>query len=277
MGKWTNTHTLSAFILSFLSPPLSHYSPPPCPYEPSWATAPGGNTCSPASVLEQLGGDEVSPTSECSPREAHLGSVPWGTWEWKGHPGPKPSTPLTSSMKPPSPSLLLAWGERDVCVPASPGPATSEAEAQTPNLGPESPRDRTTQVPTFHLHPGWLALKAGPQPGAQCLPGKAWFRAVRTAVFQKPGPAGSALTANLGNSGAQALWPSVEGRAQGSLSSILEAGEGGPWEPGGPAAGQAAPELSMSTQVCACMRGHMHVRAWAHVCTCVDTHGYMTV
>lgn len=95
-------------------------------------------------------------------------------------------------------------------------------------------------------------------------------QAVRTADFQKPGPAGSTLTANLGNSGAQALWPSVEGRSgrAASAASLRQ----GRWA-------RARVGLLQGRQHQSCPCPHKCVHACVgtcmcrHVCTCVYMHG----
>lgn len=100
-------------------------------------------------------------------------------------------------------------------------------------------------------------------------------QAVRTADFQKPGPAGSTLTANLGNSGAQALWPSVEGRSgrAASAASLRQ----GRWATARVGLLQGRQHQSCPCPhkcvhacvgTCMCMCRHM----CAHVCTCTGAH-----
>lgn len=155
-------------------------------------------------------------------------------------------------MKPPSPSLLLRRGE-GMSVSLHPQALPPlEAEAQTPNLGPESPRDRTTFAPTFHPS-SWLAgpLKLGLSREHSACQGRRSGCTDTKAVFQKPGPAGS-----LGNSVPRPCGHQWKAGAAGRLSSILEAGKVGQSQ-GGPACRAGSTQsVHVHTSVC------MH--AWAH-------------
>lgn len=69
-----DTHTLSPFILSFLSHPPEIKSSPSLPLQPPHILMsppgpwhPGREYLLPASVLEQLGGDEARPTLRARP------------------------------------------------------------------------------------------------------------------------------------------------------------------------------------------------------------------
>ena len=150
------------------------------------------------------------PTLRAWLREARLGSGSVGSLEVEGTPWPQTLNPSpflreVSTSLPPA-----AWGERGCLCPCVPRPCHLRGWSPGSPLWPQEPQGQNRRLPHSAPHPGWLALKAGPQPGSTVPAREGVVLAVWAASFQKPGPAGRALTAELGNSGAQALWPSVE-------------------------------------------------------------------
>lgn len=151
--------------------------------------------------------------SERGPREARPGSGSVGSLEVEGTPWPQTLNPSPFLREVPASLPPAAWGERGCLCPCVPRPCRLQGCSPDSPLRLQESQEQNHRLPHSTPHPGWLALKAGPQPGSTVPAREGVVLAVWAANFQKPGPAGRALTTELGNSGARALRPSVEGRS----------------------------------------------------------------